>query len=76
MRCGSFSVSVTGWFLPHVLPCKRTAVSQQDGQLRLSAIVATGGGTRELDGHGNGLLSAAASGLSRWLDTPFVVGLS
>lgn len=47
--------------------------SQQDGQLRLSAIVATGGGTRELEGHGNGLLSAAASGLSRWLDTPFVI---
>ncbi len=47
--------------------------SQQDGQLHLTASVATQGGTRQLDGQGNGLLSAAANGLSRWLNTPFVI---
>lgn len=47
--------------------------SQQDGQLRLAATVVTGGGTRQLEGHGNGLLSAAANGISRWLDKPFVI---
>ncbi|UWM63249.1 2-isopropylmalate synthase [Enterobacter sp. CP102] len=47
--------------------------SQQDGQLRLTATVATGGWTRQLEGHGNGQLSAAANGLSRWLNTPFVI---
>lgn len=47
--------------------------SQQDGQLRLTATVATGGGTRQLEGQGNGQLSAAANGLSRWLNTPFVI---
>jgi len=47
--------------------------SQQDGQLRLAATVVTGGGTRQLEGHGNGLLSAAAHGISRWLDKPFVI---
>ncbi|ELE9266015.1 2-isopropylmalate synthase, partial [Enterobacter kobei] len=47
--------------------------SQQDGQLRLTASVATQGGTRQLEGHGNGLLSAAAHGLSRWINAPFVI---
>ena len=47
--------------------------SQQDGQLRLTATVATAGGTRQLEGQGNGQLSAAANGLSRWLNTPFVI---
>lgn len=47
--------------------------SQHDGQLRLTASVATRGGTRHLEGQGNGLLSAAANGLSRWLDAPFVI---
>ena len=47
--------------------------SQQDGQLRLTASVATHGGTRQLEGHGNGLLSAAAHGLSRWVNAPFVI---
>lgn len=42
--------------------------SQQDGQLRLTASVATQGGTQ-----GNGLLSAAAHGLSRWINAPFVI---
>ncbi|ATG02180.1 2-isopropylmalate synthase [Lelliottia amnigena] len=47
--------------------------SLQDGQLRLAASVVTGGGTRQLEGQGNGLLSAAANGISRWLDKPFVI---
>ena len=47
--------------------------SQQDGQLRLTASVTTQGGTRQLEGHGNGLLSAAAHGLSRWINAPFVI---
>ena len=47
--------------------------SQQDGQLRLTASVATHGGTRQLEGQGNGLLSAAAQGLSRWVNAPFVI---
>ncbi|WP_368544797.1 2-isopropylmalate synthase [Enterobacter soli] len=47
--------------------------SQQDGQLRLTATVATAGGSRQLEGQGNGLLSAAANGLNRWLNTPFVI---
>lgn len=47
--------------------------SQQDGQLRLTASVATQGGTRQLEGQGNGLLSAAAHGLSRWVNAPFVI---
>lgn len=46
---------------------------QQDGQLRLTASVVTQGGTRQLEGHGNGLLSAAAHGLSRWVNAPFVI---
>ena len=47
--------------------------SQQDGQLRLTASIATHGGTRQLEGQGNGLLSAAAQGLSRWISAPFVI---
>ncbi|ENO1079654.1 2-isopropylmalate synthase [Enterobacter asburiae] len=47
--------------------------SQQDGQLRLTASIATHGGTRQLAGQGNGLLSAAAQGLSRWISAPFVI---
>ena len=47
--------------------------SQQDGQLRLTASVATQGGTRQLEGQGNGLLSAAAHGLSRWINASFVI---
>ncbi len=47
--------------------------SLQDGQLRLAASVVTGGGTRQLEGQGNGLLSAAANGISRWLDKSFVI---
>ncbi|MGO3912225.1 2-isopropylmalate synthase [Huaxiibacter chinensis] len=47
--------------------------SQEDGQLRLMATVATGGGTRQLEGQGNGLLSAAAHGMRRWVETPFVI---
>lgn len=46
---------------------------QQDGQLRLTASVVTQGGTRQLQGQGNGLLSAAAQGLSRWVNAPFVI---
>ncbi|MCC2003648.1 2-isopropylmalate synthase [Enterobacter bugandensis] len=46
---------------------------QQDGQLRLTASVVTQGGTRQLEGQGNGLLSAAAQGLSRWVNAPFVI---
>jgi 2-isopropylmalate synthase len=47
--------------------------SLQDGQLRLAASVVIDGGTRQLEGQGNGLLSAAANGISRWLDKPFVI---
>lgn len=47
--------------------------SQEDGQLRLTATVATGGGTRQLEGQGNGLLSAAAHGMRRWVEMPFVI---
>ncbi|WP_236328071.1 2-isopropylmalate synthase [Enterobacter bugandensis] len=46
---------------------------QQDGQLRLTASVVTQGGTRQLEGQGNGLLSAASQGLSRWVNAPFVI---
>lgn len=46
---------------------------QQEGQLRLTANVVTQGGTRQLEGQGNGLLSAAAQGLSRWVNAPFVI---
>lgn len=46
---------------------------QQDGQLRLTASVVTQGGTRQLEGQGNGLLSAAAQGLSRWVNAPFMI---
>ena len=47
--------------------------SQQDGQLRLTASISTQGGTRQLEGQGNGLLSAAAQGLSRWVNAPFMI---
>lgn len=47
--------------------------SQQDGQLRLTASIYTQGGTRQLEGQGNGLLSAAAQGLSRWVNAPFMI---
>ncbi|EMM7217778.1 2-isopropylmalate synthase [Enterobacter bugandensis] len=46
---------------------------QQDGQLRLTASVVTQGGTRQLEGQGNGLLSAASQCLSRWVNAPFVI---
>ena len=46
---------------------------QQDGQLRLTASIYTQGGMRQLEGQGNGLLSAAAQGLSRWVNAPFVI---
>lgn len=47
--------------------------SQQDGLLRLTAAVSSDGETRQLEGCGNGLLSAAASGLSSWVAQPFVI---
>ena len=47
--------------------------SQQDGLLRLTAAVSNDGETRPLEGCGNGLLSAAASGLSSWVVQPFVI---
>ncbi|PJD05923.1 2-isopropylmalate synthase [Enterobacter mori] len=47
--------------------------SQQDGLLHLTASIYTQGGTRQLEGQGNGLLSAAAQGLSRWVNAPFVI---
>lgn len=47
--------------------------SEQDGLLRLTASILTEGGTRQLDGQGNGLLSAAANGLSRWINAPFAI---
>ena len=47
--------------------------SQQDGQLRLTANIIAQGEVRQLDGQGNGLLSAAANGLSRWVNAPFVI---
>jgi 2-isopropylmalate synthase len=47
--------------------------SEQDGLLRLTASILTEGGIRQLDGQGNGLLSAAANGLSRWINAPFAI---
>ncbi|MEA5215598.1 2-isopropylmalate synthase [Enterobacter cloacae] len=58
---------------PHFALQSYRSDSQQDGQLRLTASVVTQGATRQLEGQGNGLLSAAASGLSRWITTPFVI---
>lgn len=58
---------------PHFALQSYRSDSQQDGQLRLTASVVTQGTTRQLEGQGNGLLSAAASGLSRWITTPFVI---
>ena len=46
--------------------------SQQDGQLRLTASVATHGAPASWKA-GNGLLSAAAHGLSRWINASFVI---
>nr|VUD33930.1 2-isopropylmalate synthase [Raoultella sp. NCTC 9187] len=45
--------------------------SQQDGQLSLQATLRAYGETRRLQGHGNGLLSAAANGLSALLKQQF-----
>ncbi|KZP67730.1 2-isopropylmalate synthase [Enterobacter roggenkampii] len=58
---------------PHYALQSYRSDGQQDGQLRLTASVVTQGRTRQLEGHGNGLLSAAAHGLSRWLNAPFVI---
>ncbi|MDI3360214.1 2-isopropylmalate synthase [Lelliottia sp. V89_10] len=58
---------------PHFALQSYRSESQQDGQQRLTATIAVEGGTRQLEGQGNGLLSAAASGISRWLNTPFVI---
>ena len=58
---------------PHFALQSYRSDSQQDGQLRLTASVVTQDATRQLEGQGNGLLSAAASGLSRWITTPFVI---
>ncbi|MFW7207270.1 2-isopropylmalate synthase [Enterobacter sp. BNK-13] len=58
---------------PHYALQSYRSDSQQDGQLRLTASVVTQGGTRQLEGQGNGLLSAAAHGLSRWVNAPFVI---
>ncbi|MGC4123489.1 MULTISPECIES: 2-isopropylmalate synthase [Enterobacter] len=58
---------------PHFALQSYRSDSQQDGQLRLTASVVTQGATRQLEGQGNGLLSAAASGLSRWITIPFVI---
>ena len=58
---------------PHYALQSYRSDGQQDGQLRLTASVVTQGGTRQLEGHGNGLLSAAAHGLSRWVNAPFVI---
>ncbi len=74
MRSGSCSAPVTASVAspPLALQSYRSD-SQQDGQLRLTASVATHGGTRQLEGRGNGLLSAAAHGLSRWINASFVI---
>ncbi|PKA30928.1 2-isopropylmalate synthase [Cedecea lapagei] len=58
---------------PHFALQSYRSESQQDGQLRLTATVAVDDGTRQLEGQGNGLLSAAASGMRLWLSTPFVI---
>ncbi|PLL92317.1 2-isopropylmalate synthase, partial [Klebsiella michiganensis] len=47
--------------------------SQQDGQLSLQASLRIAGETRRLQSRGNGLLSAAASGLSGLLKQNFVI---
>ncbi|STR69360.1 2-isopropylmalate synthase [Raoultella ornithinolytica] len=47
--------------------------SRQDGQLALQGTLRVNGETRRLQGHGNGLLSAAASGLSALLKQAFVI---
>ncbi len=47
--------------------------SRQDGQLALQGTLRVNGETRRLQAHGNGLLSAAASGLSALLKQAFVI---
>ena len=47
--------------------------SRQDGQLALEGTLRVNGETRRLQGHGNGLLSAAANGLSALLKQAFVI---
>ncbi|SPX50184.1 2-isopropylmalate synthase [Klebsiella pneumoniae] len=49
------------------------SASQQDGQLSLQATLRHHGETRRLQGQGNGLLSAAASGLSALFRQPFMI---
>ena len=46
---------------------------QQDGELTLQAALRMNGETRRLNGRGNGLLSAAANGLSALLKCHFVI---
>ncbi|ATM92782.1 TPA: 2-isopropylmalate synthase [Klebsiella aerogenes] len=46
---------------------------QQDGELTLQAALRMNGETRRLNGRGNGLLSAAANGLSALLKRHFVI---
>ncbi len=73
MRCGSCSAplrpgshaAVCAAILPQRQPAGRPAAF--DGKHRYA------GGTRQLEGQGNGLLSAAAHGLSRWVNAPFVI---
>ena len=47
--------------------------SHKDGQLRLQATLTHEGIERQLEGQGNGLLSAAASALSHLLNKPFSI---
>ena len=47
--------------------------SRQDGQLHLQATLSIQGVDRKLEGHGNGLLSAAAGALSALLKQPFSI---
>jgi hypothetical protein len=63
MRCGSCSAPATGWCAAALALLDYQSDSQQDGQLSLQGRCVNGE-TRRLQGHGNGLLSAAASGLS------------
>lgn len=74
MRSGSCSAPATARVAspPLALQSYRSD-SQQDGQLRLTASVATQGAPASWKASGNGLLSAAAHGLSRWINAPFVI---
>ncbi len=49
------------------------SASQQDGQLSLQATLVATAKPRHLQGQGNGLLSAAASGLSALFRQPFMI---